>query len=97
VPVLDAVAVLAEDPAGVVLFAVNRDQRQELTLDVVVRALPDLTAADHVGIADDDPEAVNDADSPDRVTPRRIEAPKLDGGRVQAVLPALSWNMIRLT
>ena len=41
VPLLDAVAVLAEDPAGVVLFAVNRDQRQELTLDVDVRALPD--------------------------------------------------------
>jgi alpha-L-arabinofuranosidase len=97
VPVLDAVAVLAEDPAGVVLFAVNRDQRQELTLDVDVRALPYLTAADHVGIADDDPDAVNDAHNPDRVTPRRMEAPKLDGGRVQAVLPALSWNMIRLT
>jgi alpha-L-arabinofuranosidase len=97
VPVLDAVAVLAEDPAGVVLFAVNRDQLQELTLDVDVRALRDLTAADHVGIADDDPDAVNDAGNPDRVTPRRLEAPKLDGGRVQAVLPALSWNMIRLT
>ena len=97
VPLLDAVAVLAEDPAGVVLFAVNRDQRQELTLDVDVRALPDLTAAEHVGIADDDPDAVNDAGNPDRVTPRRMETPKLDGGRVQVVLPALSWNMIRLT
>jgi alpha-L-arabinofuranosidase len=97
VPVLDAVAVQTGEPAGVVLFAVNRDQRAELTLDVDARALPELTAAEHVAIADDDPDAVNDATNPDRVCPRRMEQPKLDGGRVQAVLPPLSWNMLRLT
>ncbi|HTF10229.1 MAG TPA: alpha-L-arabinofuranosidase C-terminal domain-containing protein, partial [Asanoa sp.] len=97
VPVLDAVAVLSDDEAGVVLFAVNRDQRQELTLDVDVRALPSLTVADHVALFDDDPDAVNDATNPDRVTPRRLDPPKVDGGRIQAVLPPLSWNMIRLT
>ncbi|MEV4619328.1 alpha-N-arabinofuranosidase [Asanoa sp. NPDC049573] len=95
VPVLDAVAV--QSPDGVVLFAVNRDQRQELTLDVDLRALPSLTVADHVALFDDDPDAVNDATDPDRVTPRRLDPPKVDGAGVQAVLPPLSWNMIRLT
>ncbi|GIF46088.1 alpha-N-arabinofuranosidase [Asanoa ferruginea] len=95
VPVLDAVAVQGED--SVVLFAVNRDQRQELTLDVDLRALPSLAVAEHVALFDDDPDAVNDATNPDRVTPRRLDPPKADGGRVQAVLPPLSWNMIRLT
>ncbi|HEV7710880.1 MAG TPA: alpha-N-arabinofuranosidase [Asanoa sp.] len=95
VPVLDAVAVQGDD--SVVLFAVNRDQHQELTLDVDVRALPSLAVAEHVALFDDDPDAVNDATNPDRVVPRRLDPPKVDGGRVQAVLPPLSWNMIRLT
>jgi alpha-N-arabinofuranosidase len=96
VPILDAVAVQAEEPAGVVLFAVNRDQREELTLDVDARALPEVSSAEHVALASDDPDAVNDAANPERVRPRRMDPPKVDGGRVQAVLPPLSWNMIRL-
>ena len=31
-----------------------------MALDVDLRALPDLTAAEHVGVADDDPDAIND-------------------------------------
>ncbi|MDG4825658.1 alpha-N-arabinofuranosidase [Asanoa sp. WMMD1127] len=95
VPVLDAVAVHGDE--GVVLFAVNRDQERELTLDVDARSLPELAVAEHVTLADDDPDAVNTAAAPDRVAPRRLDPPKVDGGRVQAVLPPLSWNMIRLT
>jgi alpha-N-arabinofuranosidase len=97
VPLLDAVAVQGDEPAEVVLFAVNRHQQEPMTLDVDLRALPDLTGAEHVGIADDDPDAVNDARNPDRVGPRTLDSPKLDGGRIQLVLPPLSWNMIRLT
>jgi alpha-N-arabinofuranosidase len=29
--------------------------------------------------------------------PKTLDDPKLDGGRLQAVLPPLSWNMIRLS
>jgi len=97
VPVLDAVAVLQEDESGLVLFAVNRDQREETTLDVDLRTMPELTTAEHTCLADDDPDAINDVRNPDRVTPRQLDSPKVDGGRVQAVLPPLSWNMIRLT
>ena len=32
-----------------------------------------------------------------RVVPKTLDDPKLDGGRLQAVLPPLSWNMIRLS
>jgi alpha-N-arabinofuranosidase len=95
VPLLDAVAVRSE--AGVALFAVNRSQTEPMSLEVDLRALPSLSAASHTALADDDPEAVNTAAQPDRVTPRRLDDPKLDGGRLQAVLPPLSWNMIRLS
>jgi alpha-N-arabinofuranosidase len=95
VPLLDAVAVHAEP--GVVLFAVNRSQTEPMSLEVDLRALPGLSAATHTVIADDDPDAVNTAQQPDRVTPRDLAEPKVDGGRLQVVLPALSWNMIRLS
>jgi alpha-L-arabinofuranosidase len=68
-----------------------------MSLDVDLRSTPSLTTATHVAIADDDPDAVNTLQQPDRVQPRRLDDPKLDGGRIQAVLPPLSWNMIRLS
>jgi alpha-N-arabinofuranosidase len=95
VPLLDAVAVHA-DP-GVVLFAVNRSRTEPMALEVDLRGLPGLSAATHTVLADDDPDAVNTARQPDRVTPRDLAEPKVDGGRLQVVLPALSWNMIRLS
>jgi alpha-N-arabinofuranosidase len=96
-PVLDAVAVASADQTSVTLFAVNRDQRQEAALDVDLRALPALTGGEHVALFDDDPDAVNTADRPDRVTPRRRDDVKVADGHATAVLPPLSWNMVRLT
>jgi alpha-N-arabinofuranosidase len=96
VPLLDAVAVAGDD-GGVTVFAVNRDRTTPLALDVDVRSLPSLSSASHVAIADDDPDAINTLSEPDRVVPRALDDPKLDGGRLQAVLPPLSWNMLRLS
>ncbi len=96
VPVLDAVAV-ASDEGGVTLFAVNRDQATLVVVDVDVRSVPPLSAASHVAIWDDDPDAVNTLSSPDRVVPKTPGDPKLGGGRLQAVLPPLSWDRIRLS
>jgi alpha-N-arabinofuranosidase len=96
VPLLDAVAVQTDDEE-IVLFAVNRHLSEPMALEVDLRSLPGLSTAAHTCIADEDPDAINDEAHPDRVTPRRLDDPKLDGGRVQAVLPPLSWSMIRLS
>ncbi|WP_199517181.1 arabinosylfuranosidase ArfA [Nucisporomicrobium flavum] len=95
VPLLDAAAVRSGDQ--VVIFAVNRSQTTPMSVDVDVRSLPSLSAATHTALFDDDPDAVNTAAEPDRVKPRTLDDPKLDGGRLQAVLPPLSWNMLRLS
>ena len=68
--VLDAVAV-ASDEGGVTLFAVNRDQATPVALDVDVRSLPSLSAASHVAISDDDPDAVNTLSPPAAWSRRR--------------------------
>ena len=96
VPILDVTAVRDEESGAVTLFAVNRDQNEELTLDVDLRACPGLVSGEHVAISDADPDAVNTADAPDRVAPRRLDDVKVVDGHVSAVLPALSWSMIRL-
>jgi alpha-L-arabinofuranosidase len=96
VPVLDSVAVLDEESGAVALFAVNRDQTTPLALDVDLRGLEGVATAEHTTLADDDPDAVNGADAPDRVTPQRQDDIRVDDGRLQVVLPPLSWNMVRL-
>jgi alpha-N-arabinofuranosidase len=96
VPLLDSV-VVQSSPTDVVLFAVNRHQSEAMSLEVDLRSLPDLWSAAHTCVADDDPDAINTTDQPDRVGPRRLDDPKLDGGRLQALLPPLSWNMIRIS
>jgi alpha-N-arabinofuranosidase len=96
VPLVDAAAVLDEESGVVTLFAVNRDQHQPVALDVDVRARPGLALAEHVGIFDDDPDAVNTADQPDRVTPTRLADLKVTDGHVRPVLPPLSWSLLRI-
>jgi alpha-N-arabinofuranosidase len=95
VPVLDAVAVHDEDAGAVTVFAVNRDQREPMSVDIDLRGLPGLSTGQHTTLAGADPDAVNDAANPDRVSPRQLDDVKLDGGRTQLTLPPLSWNMIR--
>jgi alpha-L-arabinofuranosidase len=96
VPVLDATAVHDDESGAVTLFAVNRDQREQLALDVDVRSMPALVVGEHTALFDDDPAATNTADQPDRVVPKRLADVKVTDGKITAVLPALSWNMIRL-
>ncbi|WP_073266194.1 alpha-N-arabinofuranosidase [Cryptosporangium aurantiacum] len=78
------------------LFAVNRSQTTPLALDVDLRAWPGYRVTSHVALADDDPDAVNTEAEPDRVVPRPLEPPAVDGGRVTVELPPLSWNLVRL-
>ena len=97
VPVLDAVAVHDEQAGAVTVFAVNRDQREPMTVDLDLRGLPGLTVGQHTTLAGDDPDAINDRQHPDRVSPRQLDEVKVDGGRGQVTLPPLSWNMIRFS
>ncbi|AVT28962.1 alpha-L-arabinofuranosidase [Plantactinospora sp. BC1] len=97
VPTVTATAVRDDESGAVTLFAVNRDQREPLALDVDLRACAGLVAGEHVVLTDSDPEATNSAEAPERVRPSRLADLKVEGGRLSVVLPALSWNMIRLT
>ena len=91
---LEATAVRGAD--GLTLFAVNRGP-EPLALEAPVRDLPELSAAEHVVLADDDLAATNTAERPDRVTPRTVAGARLEDGVLRAVLPPRSWNVLRLS
>jgi alpha-N-arabinofuranosidase len=96
VPLLDLVAVHDGAADTVAVFAVNRSQTEPMTVDLDVRPLHGDVVADHVAVFDDDANAVNSAEEPDRVTPRRLDTVAADGAALTVVLPALSWNMLTL-
>ena len=96
VPVIDAVGVWNESAGELAVFAVNRDQMHAHPVEVQLRGLLRPTSAAGVVIASDDPDLANTAAEPDRVGPRPLRSIALDGERVSAVLPPLSWTMLRV-
>jgi hypothetical protein len=88
---------VASDGGGVRLFAVGRDQATPVALEAGVWSLPSVSAASEVAIWDGGPDAVNALPSPDRVVPKALDGPEPGGGHLQAVLPPLSRDRIRLS
>ena len=95
VPLVDAAATLGDD-GSVTIFAVNRDLKDDITLECDLRAFGDLTPEEHIVLHHDDVKAVNTEDHPDEVAPVKGRKAKVDAGRMTVKLPALSWNVIRL-
>ena len=96
VPVVDAMATV--DEAGTVaIFAVNRDMREDVLLSVDLRSFEGLARVEHTILHHDDVKAVNSEENPGNVAPVPGPGGKLDGGRLQINLPALSWNVIRVS
>jgi len=96
VPLIDAAATMA-DNGNLTIFAVNRSLTDDVLLDADLRAFGSLQVAEHSVLHHDDVHAVNTEAAPDTVVPVKGDGGALDGGRLQITLPALSWNVIRLT
>jgi alpha-L-arabinofuranosidase len=95
-PVVDAAATWDEQAAAVTVFAVNRDQHDSVALSADIRSFPGLVLGEHTAVFDEDPDAVNTATDPQRVVPRRLTDSTVRDGRLSALLPPMSWNMLRL-
>lgn len=92
VPVMDAAAVLGEDGA-LTIFAANRDLEQAVKLDCDLRAFGGMRIVSHSVLHHDDMKATNSESCPDTVVPVQT-APETD--TTEIILPAASWNVIRL-
>ena len=97
VPWVEATATYDEDSGDVVLLAVNRAQDRPVELQALVRALGDLRPAEATTLHDDDVDACNTESDPDRVVPHPLTDLTVENGTLRAVLPPVSWNVIRLS
>lgn len=94
--VVDAVATHDPESGTASLFAVNRSRSEPVTLTVDVRALGHAEVTDCTSLFDADIYRANTADAPDAVIPRANRDVRLDGGRVEVILPVVSWTVVRL-
>ncbi|WP_336208871.1 arabinosylfuranosidase ArfA [Nonomuraea sp. LPB2021202275-12-8] len=93
VPQLSAVATLDGD--DVTLFAVNRSPDEPLELAADLRGVEVRGLVEACAVAEDDPHRTGGQD--EEVRPRPLDGVTVDGGKLTALLPPASWNMIRLT
>ncbi|MFE2018178.1 alpha-N-arabinofuranosidase [Streptomyces sp. NPDC059499] len=93
---LHATAVRDPGSGAVTVFAVNRSQDTALPLEVALAGLDLERVAEHLVVADADPEARNTLSEPERVAPHAAEGTVLADGTLRATLEPMSWNMIRL-
>jgi alpha-N-arabinofuranosidase len=94
---LSAVATFDAGTGEAVVFAVNRSATDSLTLDAAVAGLGNAKIVEAVTYANKDPYWQATADDSTSVLPGENVSVKLDGGRLTAELPAVSWSMIRLS
>lgn len=97
VPVLEATAVLSEDQEELTIFAVNRDQEESLYLECELRGLESYKVVEHIILENKDLKAVNTKDNPFNVVPHSNGNAIVEENTVKAILPKLSWNVIRLS
>ena len=95
-PYLESIATWNKPAGELTIFAVNRDQQEELVLEGSLRGFGKLVVVEHLVLTHADPKAVNTKDNPSAVLPCRVDGTRLDGGALLARLPRLSWNVIRL-
>ncbi len=92
---LEATAVYDKAHEELNIFAVNRDWQGELALECDTRSFGDLSVVEHIILDHPDPKATNTKDL-QSVRPRVDGSASVQGSRLMARLPKLSWNVIRL-
>lgn len=96
VSAIDTVATHDPETGDVVVFVVNRSIDDELELAVDVRGAGDLQLVEAITFAHSDTMWQATADDPDTVLPRGNDSAAVDGERLTAMLPSVSWSMLRL-
>ncbi|WP_046176107.1 arabinosylfuranosidase ArfA [Domibacillus indicus] len=96
VPVLESMAVYNEEKEQLTIFALNRDVDQVLQLECDIRNFEGYAVAEHIVLENGGNLKQTNSVQSAPVEPHSNGNASHDSGRVTAVLPALSWNVIRL-
>jgi alpha-N-arabinofuranosidase len=96
IPYLESIATFNREAGEVTLFAVNRNAAEELVIEGKLAGFDGYRVREHIVLAHADPKAANTKENPANVTPRSISTTSMEKGALRAVLPRLSWNVVRL-
>jgi alpha-N-arabinofuranosidase len=96
VALTDTVAIHDPDSGDIVILTVSRSQRAPVNVNVDLRAFPELRVAEHLRMGGVDLDATNTEGHPDRVVPEQGRDASVRDGHLEATLPPLSWNLLRL-
>ena len=96
VPFIDCVTVYNDDDDELVIFAVNKDLKEDITLSMDLRQFAAFRVIEHVTMQDEDLYAVNTEENPNRIIPAICTESGVENNSLKAVLKHKSWSMIRL-
>ena len=96
VPFLESVAVWDEENDTLTIFAVNRDLKSQLPIEVDARAFADYRVLEHIVLTHRNMKAVNTQSNPANVVPATVLGASMDDGKLTAGLAPASWNVIRI-
>lgn len=96
-PLIDATATHDPESGDTVLFIVNRSADNAVELKADVRGVVARRLVEALTLHDADTSATNTEAQPDRVIPKTLDAAILEGGTLRALLPPVSWSMVRLS
>ena len=94
---LAAAAVAGEEEEELTVFAVNRDTDQPLLLEARLGQFAGYRVVEHIVLEHEDLKARNTKEEPEKVVPHNRGDARVEEGFLRALLPRLSWNVIRMT
>jgi alpha-L-arabinofuranosidase len=94
-PLVDAVASINDDGA-VSVFLVNRSQDAATIVSIDIGSPGIARLAESSTLADDDPNATNTLEQPNRVAPSPNQSARIDDNVLTVELPPISWTALRL-
>jgi alpha-L-arabinofuranosidase len=92
----DVVITREPETGEMAIFAVNRDQEQDIVVDVDLRPFPQMVLADHQYLGGSALDDANTEAHPDQVVPLRGSGGVMSESHLTVSLPPVSWTMLRL-
>ena len=86
-----------EEKDEITIFAVNKDMKDTLNIHCDIRGFIDCKLTEHIVLQKDDIKIINSKDHPFRVAPQFKNDAVVEENCLSALLPKLSWNVIRLS
>ena len=97
VPYLDSIVTFDEEKEEVVIFAVNKHMTEDAETTIDLRSFEGYRVVSHTVVHDEDLDAVNTEQDPDRIVPISVGGTKAENGILETVFRHKSWNVIRLS